>query len=161
MITNENLKTPRGLVEILSQFLSPPELGLEETSKRILAGLTAIITAPILFLFSVLHLEKAEYPLGILLLIAGTGLAISVIFIRKFKSVTIFSRTNIIFVGLRFLYLLIESGPHGYMANWLDHWSANNYSNGLFACMCSILGSRTPDQGMSVLQSWKVPYPFF
>ena len=78
-----------------------------------------IFTAPVLLVFSALHLLRADYPLGIFLLIAGLGLVVSMTLLRKFKSVTNFSRINIGFVGLLFFYLLAESGPYGYMAHWL------------------------------------------
>jgi signal transduction histidine kinase len=108
-----------GFIDKLSFFLSPSELDLEEKSKRILSGLMVIFTAPVLLVFSALHLLRADYPLGTFLLIAGLGLAISLILLRKFKSVTNFARINIGFVGLLFFYLLAESGPYGYMAHWL------------------------------------------
>ena len=112
-------ETINGFIDKLSCFLSPSELDLEEKSKRILSGLMVIFTAPVLLVFSALHLLRADYPLGIFLLIAGLGLTFSMTLLRKFKSVTNFSRINIGFVGLLFFYLLVESGPHGYMAHWL------------------------------------------
>jgi len=112
-------ETINRFIDKLSYFLSPLERDLEEKSKRILSGFMVIFTAPVLLVFSALHLLKADYPLGIFLLIAGLSLAASFSTIRKFKSVTIFSRINIGFIGLLFLYLLAESGPHGYMAHWL------------------------------------------
>ena len=78
-----------------------------------------IFTAPVLLVFSALHLLRADYPLGSFLLIAGLGLTFSMTLLRKFKSVANFSRINIGFVELLFFYLLAESGPHGYMAHWL------------------------------------------
>ena len=119
MITKKGFATTNGFVDKFSYFLSPLELDLEEKSKRILSGFMVIFTAPVLLVFSVLHLVRADYPLGIFLLIAGLGLAVSITFLRKFNSVNLFSRINIGFVGLLFLYLLAESGPYGYMAHWL------------------------------------------
>ena len=119
MITKKGYGPTNGFIDKFSHFLSPLELDFEEKSKRILSGFMVIITAPVLLVFSVLHLVRADYPLGFFLLIAGLGLAVSLTFLRKFKSVNIFSRINIGFVGLLFLYLLAESGPHGYMAHWL------------------------------------------
>ena len=119
MKTKKEGQTTNGFIDRFSNFLSPLELDLEEKSKRILSGFMVIFTAPVLLVFSALHFARADYPLGIFLLIAGICLAVSFSTLRKFKSVTIFSRINIVFVGLLFLYLLAESGPYGYMANWL------------------------------------------
>ena len=119
MTTKKEFETTNGFIDKFSYFLSPLELDLEEKSKRILSGFMVIFTAPVLLVFSALHLARADYSLGIFLLIAGLGLAASFSIIRNFKSVTIFSRINIGFVGLLFLYLLAESGPYGYMAHWL------------------------------------------
>ena len=111
--------TTTGLIDKFSSLLGPSELDLEEKSKRILSGFMVIFTAPVLLVFSTLHLIRADYPLGIFLLIAGLGLTFSIIVLRNFKSVTVFSRVNISFVGLLFLYLLAESGPNGHMGHWL------------------------------------------
>ena len=107
------------LIHRLIPFLGLSELDLEEKSKRILAGFMVIITTPVLLIFSVLHLLRADYNLGIFLLIAGLCLSASIINLRRVKRVIIFSRINIGAVGLLFLYLLAESGPYGYMATWL------------------------------------------
>ena len=119
MDTKNGFEKTNGFIDRCSYFLSPFELELEEKSKRILCGFMVIFTAPVLLVFSALHLVKADYPLGSFLLIAGLGLTVSIALLRKFKSATIFFRINIGFIGLLFLYLLAESGPHGYMGNWL------------------------------------------
>jgi signal transduction histidine kinase len=119
MIPKNEHKTTNGLIDKFSNLLGPSELDLEEKSKRILSGFMVIFTAPVLLVFSALHFVRADYPLGIFLLIAGLALAVSITVLRKFKSVTVFSRINIAFVGLLFMYLLAESGPHGYMGHWL------------------------------------------
>ena len=119
MNTKKGFETTSRFIDKFSHFLSPLELDFEEKAKRILSGFMVIFTAPVLLVFSALHLVKADYPLGILLLIAGLGLAVSIALLRKFKSGIIFLRINICFIGLLFLYLLAESGPHGYMAQWL------------------------------------------
>ncbi len=119
MNTKKGFETTSGFIDKFSHFLSPLELDFEEKAKRILSGFMVIFTAPVLLAFSALHLIKADYPLGILLLIAGLGLSVSIALLRKFKSGIIFFRINISFIGLLFLYLLTESGPHGYMAQWL------------------------------------------
>jgi signal transduction histidine kinase len=119
MITKKLDKLTSRLIDHFSSFLSPLEFDLEEKSKRTLSMFMVIFTSPVLLIFSVLHLKRADYFLGVFLLSAGLGLAVSFALLRRFKSVIIFSRINIIFVGLLFLYLLAESGPHGYMANWL------------------------------------------
>ncbi len=103
----------------LDNFLSPFELDLEEKSKRILSGFLVIFTAPVLLVFSAIHLVRADYLLGIFLLITGFALVASITILRNFKSVTIFSRINISLVGILFIYLLAGSGPHGYMAHWI------------------------------------------
>jgi signal transduction histidine kinase len=112
-------ETVNRLVDRLSNFLSPVQDDLEEKSKRILSGLMVIFTAPVLLTFGVLHILKKDYFLGIFLLIAGLGLAVSITMVRRFKSVAVFSRINLCFVGLLFMYLLVVSGPYGYMAHWL------------------------------------------
>ncbi|MGD8948431.1 MAG: hypothetical protein PVI62_17345, partial [Desulfobacterales bacterium] len=119
MMAKRVSETINGFIDKLSCFLSPSELDLEEKSKRILSGLMVIFTAPVLLVFSALHLLRADYPLGSFLLIAGLGLTFSITLLRKFKSVTNFSRIDIGFVGILFFYLLAESGPYGYMAHWL------------------------------------------
>ena len=113
------IETVNRLVDKLSNFLSPVQNDLEEKSKRILSGLMVIFTAPVLLTFGGIHILRADYFLGIFLLIAGSGLAVSITVLRRFKSVTVFTRLNLCFVGLLFLYLLAESGPYGYMAHWL------------------------------------------
>jgi signal transduction histidine kinase len=117
--TKKRFKTTDGFIDKCSYLLSPLAPDLEEKSKRILSGFMVIFTAPVLLIFSVLHLLKADYPLGIFLLIAGLGLAVSIALLRRFKSGIIFFRIDIGFIGLLFLFLLTESGPHGYMAQWL------------------------------------------
>ena len=119
MITKKGYQTTNGFIDKFSYFWGPLELELEEKSKRILSGLMVIFTAPVLLVFSVLHLVREDYPLGIFLLIAGLVLAVSMTFLKNFSSIAIFSRINIGFVGLLFLYLLAQSGPHGYMALWI------------------------------------------
>jgi signal transduction histidine kinase len=119
MTTKKGVETTNGFIDKFSYFLSPSELDLEEKSKRILSGFMVIFTAPVLLVFSALHLVREDYPLGIFLLIVGIGLAVSITLLRKFKSVTVFSRINIGLTGLLFFYILAESGPYGYMAHWL------------------------------------------
>jgi signal transduction histidine kinase len=119
MTIKANFPALTRLLDRIGHFLNPLDLGLEEGSKRVLSGLVVILTAPVLFLFSSTHLLKNEFFLGFFLLAAGTGLAASFLALRKFKNVSHLQRTNIILVGILFLYLLAESGPHGYMALWL------------------------------------------
>jgi len=110
------------LNRIINKFdfiLSPFELDLEEKSKRILSGFMVSITSPVLLVFSALHFVKADYYLGIFLLLSGLVLAMTIIFLKNFKSVIMFSRVDIGLVGLLFIYLLAKSGPYGYMAHWL------------------------------------------
>ena len=119
MNTKKGFETTSGFIDKCSHLLSPLASDLEEKSKRILSGFMVIFTAPVLLLFSALHLVRADYPLGVFLLIAGLGLAVSIALLRKFKSGIVFFRIDIGFIGLLFLFLLAESGPHGYMAHWL------------------------------------------
>jgi len=80
--TKKRFKTTDGFIDKCSYLLSPLAPDLEEKSKRILSGFIVIFTAPVLLIFSVLHLVKADYPLGIFLLIAGLGLAVSIALLR-------------------------------------------------------------------------------
>jgi signal transduction histidine kinase len=108
-----------GLIEKFNQFLNPLDLDLQEKSKRIFAGIIVSITTPVLISFSLLHLSRDDFFLGFFLLLAGFNLILSVLILRHFKNLAVFSRTNLVLVGVLFLYLLTRSGPHGYMALWL------------------------------------------
>jgi len=119
MITKKESETTNGFTDKLDNYLSPFGLDLEEKSKRILAGFMVIFTAPVLLVFSAIHLARADYPLGIFLLISGSLLAATITLLRKFKSVTLFSRIDIGLIGILFIFLLVNSGPHGYMAHWV------------------------------------------
>jgi signal transduction histidine kinase len=119
MIAKANFLTFTRFFDKISHFLSPLEVDLEEKSRRVLSGLVVILTAPVLFLFSIHHFLKSDFFLGFFLLVAGAGLTASFLVLRKFKNVAHFQRTNIIFVGMLFLYLLADSGPNGYMALWI------------------------------------------
>jgi len=119
MISKNNVPSITKILDGFSNFLNPLDVDLEEKSKRILSGLVVIITAPVLYAFSFLHLLKHDPFLGFFLLVAGVGLTVSFLMIRKYKNVTHFQRMNIILVGILFLYLLAASGPYGYMALWI------------------------------------------
>jgi signal transduction histidine kinase len=103
----------------LGNFLSPLELGLEERSKRILFGLTVILSAPVLLAFSGLHLFQRDYPLGIFLFLVGASLWVSFFAIRKARRVVRAFRANLIMAGCLFLALLANSGDTGHMGLWL------------------------------------------
>ena len=85
MMAKRVSETINGFIDKLSCFLGPSELELEEKSKRILSGLMVIFTAPVLLVFSALHLLRADYPLGSFLLIAGLGLTFSITLLDFFR----------------------------------------------------------------------------
>jgi signal transduction histidine kinase len=106
-------------IDALNSFLTPLELDLHEKSRRLLAGITVILAAPVLIIFSILHLGRQDFFLGFFLLFSGAGLALSFFILRRIEKLIIVSRVNLVAVGILFLFLLITSGPHGYMALWL------------------------------------------
>ena len=107
------------IIDALNAFLTPIELDLHEKSRRLLAGITVLLAAPVLIIFSILHLGRQDFFLGFFLLFSGAGLALSFFILRKTEKLIIISRINLIAVGILFLFLLFNSGPHGYMALWL------------------------------------------
>ena len=109
----------RGIIERLRFYLSPFELDLQEKSKIILAGSIIIITSPVLISFSMLHILRDNLFLGYFLLIAGVSLILSLLILKKLENIAVFSRTNLVIVGILFLYLLARSSPDGHMALWL------------------------------------------
>ena len=119
MMEKSDSEKTSNLIPRLIHFLGLSELDLEEKSKRILAGFMVIFTTPVLLIFSVFRLARADYTLGFFLLLAGLCLSTSIFNLRKVKRVVIVSRINIGIVGFLFLYILAESGPYGYMASWL------------------------------------------
>ena len=119
MITKIGSETTNGFIDKLDRLLSPFELDLEEKSKRVLSWFMVIFTAPVLLVFSAIHLAKADYPLGTFLLISGLTIATTITFLRNFRSVTAFFTINLSIIGILFIYLLVKSGPHGYMAQWI------------------------------------------
>jgi signal transduction histidine kinase len=109
----------RGLFR-LSRIMIPSDLAdLEEKSKILLSGLLVITAAPVLYLFGVFHLLEADRASGVFLLACGAILTVSFLLFRNFNNGILLYRMNLGFVGLVFLYLLVKSGPHGYMALWL------------------------------------------
>ena len=68
MITKKGSEITNGLTDKLDNYLNPFELDLEEKSKRILSGFMVIFTAPVLLVFSAIHLVRADYALGSFLL---------------------------------------------------------------------------------------------
>ena len=119
MRTNVWVNRTANFIDALNSFLTPLELDLHEKSRRLLAGITVILAAPVLIIFSILHLGRQDFFLGFFLLFSGAGLALSFFILRKIKKLIIMSRINLVVVGILFLFLLINSGPHGYMALWL------------------------------------------
>lgn len=119
MKTNVGKTIVTGLIDTLSAYLTPLNLDLQEKSRRLLAGITVILAAPVLIVFSVIHLGQEDFILGFYLLFSGVGLGLSFLILRKIEQLIIISRINLIVVGILFLFLLIKSGPHGYMALWL------------------------------------------
>ena len=47
-------------IDALNSFLTPLELDLHEKSRRLLAGITVILAAPVLIIFSILHLGRQD-----------------------------------------------------------------------------------------------------
>ena len=109
-----------GVLYRLSRIMIPSDLDdLEEKSRILLSGLLAITPAPVLYIFGAFHLVAADQVLGLFLLTCAGILTLSFLLFRKFNNGILLYRLNIGFVGLVFLYLLVKSGPHGYMALWL------------------------------------------
>ena len=106
-------------LDALGNYLSSLDLDLEERSKRILSGLTVILTAPVMLSFAGLHLIQKDYPLGIFLLLMGLSLLACFHAVRGVRRVERIYRGNLIMVGCLFLGLLANSGDTGHMGLWL------------------------------------------
>jgi signal transduction histidine kinase len=120
MNNQSDLSPFEGVLYRLSRIMIPSDLDdLEEKSRILLSGLLVITPAPVLYLFGVFHLAAADRVLGVFLLTCAGILTVSFLLFRKFNNGILLYRLNIGFVGLVFLYLLVKSGPHGYMALWL------------------------------------------
>jgi signal transduction histidine kinase len=119
MQNKAEINRKRWIIERFRFYLSPFELDLQEKSKMILAGSIIIITSPVLISFSMLHILGHDLFLGYILLIAGLSLIFSLLILKKLENIAVFSRTNLVIVGILFLYLLARSTPDGHMALWL------------------------------------------
>jgi signal transduction histidine kinase len=110
---------PKRMLKRVGDFLGPPDLDLEERTRRIITGVAMVVVVPVLLAFSVLHLLDADYVIGFFLMFTGASLAVSFLVVRRFSSITPAAVVNLALAGCLFLYLLMYSGPDGHMALWL------------------------------------------
>jgi signal transduction histidine kinase len=115
---DHKLSAIRGWFRTWEHFIGRADLDFEESRKRSLFAILIIPGIGILFSFAGYHLSHAHLVEGLLDLLAGIWLVLTLVAFRLIRSGEMISRINAALIGCLFLFLSIKGGVQGNKLMW-------------------------------------------